>query len=74
MIDENSAIALIENQLLRAGRAASPALAAARPTPRGGLRAPVCLPLAVRPSPISGPLENSNLGPWAKGSGGLAHV
>ena len=74
MIGEIAAIALIENQLPRPSRARLVARAAARATPRGVVLKPVLLPLAVRPSPISGPSENSNPVSRVMGSGGQANV
>lgn len=88
MIAEFQPVALIENQphpaawmpIARLHAVGDPAQAQtaaatrlARATPPGGHLAPVLLPLAVRPSPIWGLLENSNLGSHRVGSGGLHH-
>ena len=74
MIGQFLALTLIENQPRRALADACPTCADPRRTPRGVVARQVLLPLAVRPSPISGPSENSNLDPWWVGLGGLAYV
>ncbi len=65
---------LIENQPFAARRATVRAVSAARATPRGVVRRDVLPPLAVRPSPISGQIENRILTGPVTGSGGRADV
>lgn len=74
MIRQSASVTLIENQSRRALADACPTLAGRAATPRGVVSRQVCLPLAVRPSPVLGPFENSNLGRLWVGSGGQAYV